>query len=151
VHLKKGEGIFQSSGLPHAYLEGQNVEIMANSDNVLRAGLTDKHIDVPELLKHVKFEPTIPKILTSQSHHKIFASPAEEFELQQYLLAKDEASVIKTLTGEVFFLLEGSAQLISENEKVEISKGESVFIKAGTDIQVKVLSEINLFRATVPA
>ncbi|MGZ3940605.1 MAG: mannose-6-phosphate isomerase, class I, partial [Flavisolibacter sp.] len=63
VHLKEGEGIFQASGLPHAYLEGQNVEIMANSDNVLRAGLTDKHIDVAELLKHVKFETTIPNIL----------------------------------------------------------------------------------------
>jgi mannose-6-phosphate isomerase len=47
LHLKKVEGIFQGAGMPHAYLEGQNVEVMANSDNVLRAGLTDKHIDVP--------------------------------------------------------------------------------------------------------
>jgi len=63
LRLEEGQGIFQPEGLPHAYLEGQNVEIMANSDNVLRAGLTDKHIDVPELLKHVKFEPTYPNIL----------------------------------------------------------------------------------------
>ncbi len=47
--------------VPHAYLEGQNVEIMANSDNVLRGGLTNKHIDVKELLKHIKFEPTVSK------------------------------------------------------------------------------------------
>jgi mannose-6-phosphate isomerase len=58
VHLKTGEGIYQAAGLPHAYLEGQNVEIMAASDNVLRAGLTDKHIDISELMKHVRFEPT---------------------------------------------------------------------------------------------
>ncbi len=51
VNLHPGEAIFQDAGLPHAYLEGQNVEIMANSDNVLRGGLTPKHIDVPELLK----------------------------------------------------------------------------------------------------
>jgi mannose-6-phosphate isomerase len=46
VHLEKGEGIFQTAGVPHAYLQGQNVEVMASSDNVLRGGLTNKHIDV---------------------------------------------------------------------------------------------------------
>ena len=66
VHLKKGEGIFQDAGVPHAYLEGQNVEIMANSDNVLRGGLTTKHIDVKELLKHVKCEATYPGYLTGE-------------------------------------------------------------------------------------
>ena len=55
VKLKKGEGIFQAAGVPHAYMEGQNVELMANSDNVLRGGLTPKHIDVSELLKHTHF------------------------------------------------------------------------------------------------
>jgi mannose-6-phosphate isomerase len=150
VHLKKGEGIFQPSGLPHAYLEGQNVEIMANSDNVLRAGLTDKHIDVTELLKHVKFEATIPEILKSQSQHRIFSSPAEEFELQQYLLRKGEEAITTTLTGEVLLLLEGLAEVASENEEVKMEKGNALFINAGTDIQIKALSEIDLFRATVP-
>src|SRR6185312_14307445 len=51
LNLQPGEAIFQAAGLPHAYLEGQNVEIMANSDNVLRGGLTQKHVDVPELMK----------------------------------------------------------------------------------------------------
>lgn len=149
LHLKKGEGIFQPSGLPHAYLEGQNVEIMANSDNVLRAGLTDKHIDVAELLKHVKFEATIPKILNPQSHHKIFASPAEEFELQQYNLSKDESVRIKTLTAEVFLLMDGMAEVMA-NEKIKLNKGESIFVKAGTDMTIQPLSQANLFRATVP-
>lgn len=63
VHLQTGQAIFQDAGVPHAYLEGQNVEIMASSDNVLRGGLTSKHIDVPELLKHVKCEATHPDIL----------------------------------------------------------------------------------------
>ena len=51
LQLRKGEGLFQDAGVPHAYLEGQNVEIMANSDNVLRGGLTNKHVDVKELMK----------------------------------------------------------------------------------------------------
>jgi len=151
VHLKKGEGIFQSSGLPHAYLEGQNVEIMANSDNVLRAGLTDKHIDVAELLKHVNFEMTIPKIINPQSQHKTFSSPAEEFELQEYLLARGEEWKIQTRTGEIFFLMDGRLEMISESERMKISKGESLFVKVATDVVLNPLSEINLFRATVPA
>ena len=56
VNAKPGQAVFQGAGVPHAYLEGQNVELMANSDNVLRGGLTPKHIDVPELLKHTLFE-----------------------------------------------------------------------------------------------
>src|SRR5699024_6743476 len=56
LHLKTGEGIFQAAGLPHAYLEGQNIELMANSDNVLRGGLTQTHVDVEELLKHTRFK-----------------------------------------------------------------------------------------------
>ena len=90
VHLKKGEGIFQPQGMPHAYLEGQNVEVMANSDNVLRAGLTDKHIDVPELMKHVEFKATLPHVLHPEAAaHRVFLSPAEEFELHQYQLQKN--------------------------------------------------------------
>ena len=56
-----------NSGLPglcfSPYLEGQNIELMANSDNVLRGGLTPKHIDIEELLEHIKFEPTYPNML----------------------------------------------------------------------------------------
>lgn len=150
LHLKKGEGIFQASGMPHAYLEGQNVEIMANSDNVLRAGLTDKHIDVPELLKHVRFEATIPKILNPQSAHKVFFSPAEEFELHEYSFEKDEVLNIKTRTGEIFLLMDGSAEIVTDAD-LKVNKGGSIFAKAGADITVKALSQINLFRATVPA
>jgi len=45
--MHPGQAIFQGAGVPHAYLEGQNIELMSNSDNVLRGGLTPKHIDVP--------------------------------------------------------------------------------------------------------
>jgi len=67
VGVQKGDGVFQAAGVPHAYLEGQNVELMANSDNVLRGGLTPKHIDVPELMKHTLFEPVTPKVMKGDS------------------------------------------------------------------------------------
>ena len=124
---------------------------MANSDNVLRAGLTDKHIDVAELLKHVKFEATIPEILDPQSDHRIFPSMAEEFELQQYALSKTREVKVKTATGEIFLLMEGSLQINSGDEKIEIGRGDSIFVKAGSDLVLRPLSDSNLFRATIPA
>ncbi|MCX5044537.1 mannose-6-phosphate isomerase, class I [Aldersonia sp. NBC_00410] len=58
VHLRPGESIHLAAGNLHAYLHGVAVEVMANSDNVLRGGLTPKHVDVPELLRVLDFEPT---------------------------------------------------------------------------------------------
>ena len=63
VNVKPGEAIYQGAGTLHAYLEGWNVELMANSDNVLRGGLTNKHIDVPELMKHVVFDEVHPQVI----------------------------------------------------------------------------------------
>ena len=97
----------------------------------------------------MKFETTIPKILNPQSRHKIFASPAEEFELQEYDLSKDETITIKTSTAEIFLLMNGMAEVITK-EKMELKTGDSIFVKAGTDMTIQPLSQINLFRATVP-
>lgn len=63
VRLRPGEALFLAAGVPHAYLDGLGVEIMANSDNVLRCGLTPKHVDVPELLRVVRFEAGAPALL----------------------------------------------------------------------------------------
>ena len=62
VHMRPGQGTFQPAGVLHAYLEGVNVELMANSDNVLRGGLTTKHVDVPELLNILTFEGGTPEV-----------------------------------------------------------------------------------------
>ena len=136
--------------MPHAYLEGQNVEIMANSDNVLRAGLTDKHINVEELLKHVIFEATAPAVLNPSSSHRVFASPAEEFQLEQFHLQKDSMELINTTTAEIFLLLEGALQLQAGSEEMEVFKGDSIFVIAQTPLSIKALSDLDLFRATLP-
>lgn len=67
VQLQPGEALFLGAGVPHAYLNGLGVEIMANSDNVLRCGLTPKHVDVPELLRIVRFEATDPGVLRPEA------------------------------------------------------------------------------------
>lgn len=67
VRLQPGEALYLGAGVPHAYLDGLGVEIMANSDNVLRCGLTPKHVDVPELLRIVRFEPNESAVLRPEA------------------------------------------------------------------------------------
>jgi mannose-6-phosphate isomerase class I len=62
-HLEPGEAVFLRAGILHAYIHGLGVELMANSDNVLRGGLTPKHVDVPELMKVLEFAPMQPEII----------------------------------------------------------------------------------------
>ena len=126
VHLKKGEGIFQLTGVPHAYLEGQNVEIMANSDNVLRGGLTTKHIDVPELLKHTKCEATYPSILSGEeigTHEKLFKTSAPDFQLSVIDLAAGDTISFTPITTEILLLTEGMAELDDDNIEVRLGQG----------------------------
>jgi mannose-6-phosphate isomerase len=147
LHLKKGEGIFQGSGIPHAYLEGQNVEVMANSDNVLRAGLTDKHIDVAELMKHVIFEPTIPNILHPDNKGN-FHTPAEEFALTHWILKEDTS--YKTDSAETVLCMEGQVIIGADSHKLTLERGEAIFIAAGTTVSLSPLSTTELYRVYTP-
>ena len=89
VHVKKGEGIFQDAGIPHAYLRGQNIELMACSDNVIRGGLTPKHIDIPELLRVVDCREVIPQLIDIADENQAiftYATPAKDFALSHLSL-----------------------------------------------------------------
>lgn len=152
VHLRKGEGIFQPAQLPHAYLEGQNVELMANSDNVLRAGLTDKYIDVPELLKHVRYQETIPQVLgtheaTKEAEH--FSVPAPEFELYQYKLQNKDLA-LSAAGAEILLVLEGNAAIQEGTQTLNLKTGEAVFVTAGTGYSIVGTPAAVVFRAAVP-
>jgi len=85
IRLEPGQGLYLPAQTLHAYLSGIGVEIMANSDNVLRGGLTNKHIDVQELLSCVEFSDDEPPILQPEAREtpcvSRFATPAVEFEL----------------------------------------------------------------------
>jgi len=82
LKLKTGDGIFQGAGILHAYLEGQNIELMANSDNVLRAGLTNKHIDIPELLDQTVFVITNPVIIQEKLNSNFCDYPCDTSDFQ---------------------------------------------------------------------
>jgi mannose-6-phosphate isomerase class I len=87
VHLRPGESMFLPAGVLHSYLEGSGMEIMASSNNVLRGGLTPKHVDVPELLRNVSFVGGPVEILradpSTERPEYAYRTSAEEFELSR--------------------------------------------------------------------
>ncbi|HEX4852223.1 MAG TPA: mannose-6-phosphate isomerase, class I [Puia sp.] len=118
LNLRPGQAIFQDAGVPHAYLEGQNIEIMANSDNVLRGGLTSKYISVGELMKHIRFEATDPELvqeIKSNTHTTSFETPAPDFELNKIELSKGEIFNGVAHSAQIYFLLSGRLT-VTENE-----------------------------------
>lgn len=151
VHLKKGEALFQGAGLPHAYLEGQNVELMSNSDNVLRGGLTTKHIDVNELLKHVKCEPTVPAILEGKEitpQIKLFKAPVKDFQISVSELKRDESLSIDAAATEIILLTGGEAEIGDAGIILRSGQPAAVALK-GTSYTIRGLAEkTTIFRAS---
>ncbi|MHA4810698.1 mannose-6-phosphate isomerase, class I [Flavitalea flava] len=154
LNLHPGEAIFQDAGLPHAYLEGQNVEIMANSDNVLRGGLTPKHIDVPELLKHVTFEETLPRIIPcnkSAGHISAFHTTAPDFELSRIGLIKGETIGIQSRSTDIFIVLEGSVQVVeTPQHSFSRLKGEAFLAFDHAKLELRAREDAILYKAAVP-
>jgi mannose-6-phosphate isomerase len=151
-HLEPGEAIFLKAGAPHSYIHGLGVELMANSDNVLRGGLTAKHIDVPELMKVLDFNSQKPHIIKPEPDSGCFTYPApcEEFSLT-VMRGKDGGA-----TQSVAFARNAPAICIVTEGEVSIcgmvlKQGESVFIPAGNDDDPLVLQgHYTLHAASVP-
>ena len=123
VKLKKGEGVFQDAGVPHAYLEGFDVELMANSDNVLRGGLTPKHVDANELLKQVKCEATFPVIITgikNEENEIKYNTPSPDFQLSVFELEAGDTVSFTPTSVEILLLTEGRAELDDDNITIKL-------------------------------
>ncbi|MEU6253438.1 mannose-6-phosphate isomerase, class I [Streptomyces sp. NPDC047043] len=147
VRLQPGEALFLGAGIPHAYLNGLGVEIMANSDNVLRCGLTPKHVDVPELLRIVNFEASDPGVLrpeASPDGEEVYETPIDEFRLSRYVLP--EGTSAHDLTRATPQILLCTAGTVRAGEH-EFGPGQSVFVPAGEKAEVSGTGTV--FRATV--
>ncbi|MFD5460660.1 cupin domain-containing protein, partial [Streptomyces olivaceus] len=147
VRLQPGEALYLGAGIPHAYLNGLGVEIMANSDNVLRCGLTPKHVDVPELLRIVRFEAGDPGILrpeASPDGEEVYDTPTDEFRLSRYVLPEDTGVHDLTLpTPQILLCTAGTVRAGGH----ELASGHSVFVPAHEKAEVSGTG--TLFRATV--
>jgi mannose-6-phosphate isomerase len=156
MEVHEGEAVFQDAGIPHAYLEGQNVELMANSDNVLRGGLTPKHIDVPELLKHTRFEAVHPKILkgdvVKDGLESIYASPAPDFVVSRIELKAGQKYEHTSTSTEILLLLQGTATVTGEGGvNLPVVKGQSVVALYDATYQVESKDGVVIYKAGVPA
>ena len=132
--LQPGEALFLRARELHAYLEGSALELMANSDNVLRGGLTKKHVDVPELLRVLDFTPRRPEPVTAKTDDEgwlEFETPTPQFSLRRaevddrprHRRRRDSLEIALCTAGQVQVEVEGQ-------EAVEIRRGQSVAIAA---------------------
>jgi len=133
--LEPGEAVFMPAGGLHAYLRGTGIEVLANSDNVVRAGLTGKHVDVPELLKLVDPAVTVPILSAAPLADGIswFDTPAPEFRM--YLVdVSAEALPLPGAGPRIALCTEGAVMLRNRSgDTLKLGRGESCFVPAADE------------------
>lgn len=140
IEIQPGESVYQPDRLLHAYLEGQNVEIMANSDNVLRAGLTSKHIDAEELLKITNFEPTDPSefkvnAVRDEKGIRSFDTPFQDFLLKEIEIPPNSERRMNSERSQILLFFTGEQLKVStENTDLNLVPGEACFSRIGNEI-----------------
>ncbi len=144
VHLEPGEAIYLGAANLHAYLGGTGIEIMASSDNVLRGGLTKKHVDVPELLKVLDFAGGPAQIVHGRAideFEQVYDTSAREFRLSRLEV---KGSIVRHTSGpEILVTTEGSVH----SGDLSIPKGSAVFVPASS-ASYTLEGAATLFRAT---
>ena len=152
VRLKTGEAIYLPAGNLHAYLSGTGVELMASSDNVLRGGLTPKHVDVPELMRVLDFAPIAAEPLRAEQHpggEQVYVTAAPDFRLSRWALAGSQVQPERR-GPELLLCTEGRARLQAGSDVLELPRGAAAFIPASTDAYALEGSGV-VYRATVGA
>ncbi len=149
VFIPKNHGIFQGAGLLHAYLEGQNIELMANSDNVLRGGLTPKHVDMNELMQHVLFKPTYPAVMEGTPINPTevnYPCPVSDFGLSKLAIKAGESYTIHTQSIEMLLVMEGQMELQGQIYQA----GEVALVKPEQAISIGSSKGVLIFRSFAP-
>jgi len=154
--LDPGQALFLPAGELHAYLDGLGIELMANSDNVLRGGLTPKHVDVPELLKILNFAESVIDILIPnrisdcEKQYPVFA---DEFFLSSIVVTDSKKYFSqKHHNVEILLCVEGNACLSfnkKKNESINVRKGDSVLMPAALD-SYQLSGNAHFYKAGVP-
>ncbi|MDN3700435.1 mannose-6-phosphate isomerase, class I [Vibrio artabrorum] len=131
VELQPGEAMFLHAETPHAYVQGTALEIMASSDNVLRAGLTPKHIDVEQLIENTVFASMEPEQLRlkpiNREGYIHFPIPVDDFGFDIFNVTQ-EPQTIFTRSAEILMCIAGDATVESDTQSIHLNKGESLFV-----------------------
>jgi len=154
IHLKKGQGIFLDAGIPHAYIKGNIIECMANSDNVVRAGLTTKFKDVHKLVDILTYESGLILVINDDrhSHEMIYEVPISEFEITRWnVSAGQKKEQFTNQSPQVLLITEGEIELYWENGKQTFSKGKSILIPACLEkYSIFAENSSTIFKVAVP-
>lgn len=140
IRLSPGEAIFLSAGQIHAYTKGFGVELMANSDNVLRAGLTPKHINVPELLRTVDFAAAAVVPVCSDQIREgelSYPVPVEDFAMSRIDLPEHGVLDLDCAGPSLVLCVAGRLTVVAGGERIELAPGGSLFASAGDPITVQ--------------
>ncbi|KAF8153993.1 mannose-6-phosphate isomerase [Crassisporium funariophilum] len=145
VHMNPGEAIFLGAGEPHAYISGECIECMANSDNVIRAGLTPKLRDIPNLVSGLTYNASRPskhivepKPFFSAENSTLYDPPIPEFSVVQVKLPGGKKETHPALKGpSIAIVTEGQGDVRYGKEVLEVGLGDVVFIGAGTEIELR--------------
>ena len=130
VNLKKGEAIFTPAGIPHAYIKGNIVECMANSDNVVRAGLTPKYQDIETLTNMLEIDSSQAIVdLHEKLDRTIYKTSAEEFEIEK-LNFNDLIVVENNSEVKIILVLNGELKISWNNNTEIFSRGNVILIPA---------------------
>jgi len=152
VELAAGEAVFVGAGVPHCYLQGFGAELMASSDNVLRAGLTSKRVNVRELLRVLDFRPGEPSVLSPvpgcDEPGEAYPTPAGDFRLSRLDLS-DQPIGLPDGKPQILLCIAGVAQLHDDSSgSLQLSRGQSAYLPA-SDSGVSIAGRGTMLRATV--
>lgn len=155
VYLEAGQGVYIGAGIPHAYLAGNIVECMANSDNVVRMGLTPKFKDTKTLVEILDFDAQPQYFLNVESFEDMtYETPAPEFQVNRIRLDIGDRRILHSENAvNIYLVISGDVtiQWGVEAHEMSIGVGESVLIPASLDeISISSLNQAEIFRASVP-
>lgn len=152
IRLDAGQGIFIAAGMPHAYVRGNIVECMANSDNVVRVGLTPKFKDAQALVEILGHEPQPLTILDgSDAAGVVYRTPAREFQVSRRRMHPGEEWIERGSGPRIVLVTEGQVQLRWDGGAETFRRGESILIPAVLDgFAVRAESHVELFKTEVP-
>lgn len=158
VHLKKGEAVFLDAGIPHAYIKGNIIECMANSDNVIRAGFTPKYKDAATLLRTITYHSNpVRKLLPVKvDQRQIYQTPTVEFQVSQITLKSNE-SVVDSSGGslKIILITQGMLKIVWSEEDNNFEnlfhKGQSILIPANLiNYSIHGIKTGEFYEVTVP-
>ena len=154
VTLSPGEAVYVPAGELHAYLKGVGMEIMASSDNVLRGGLTPKHVDIRELLETVDFNSAPvqkQRPFPDDNFERIYKTPADEFQLSEITLQGEGVFRSRVQRSvEILICMAGNGMIedLADGQTLPLSKGASVIVPSAV-FQYVVSGDITLYKGAL--